>query len=181
VYAYPALLLGSVVESTIFPWPIEFPLLAVMLRGRGHVFPAALAVTTGSVLGCLAAFLVGALAFDAVAPWLVEHPSWAAAVETARAKADARGAAAVFVGMMTPAPVQITSFAAGVAGVGLWIFLVASAAGRAIRYFAMAVLVFAFGERIMSWWRARSRRLRRIGLAVIAVVFVLALVATIMI
>ena len=46
-WAYPALFLGSVLESTLLPWPIEFPLLAVMLRGRAHVFPAALAVTVG--------------------------------------------------------------------------------------------------------------------------------------
>jgi membrane protein YqaA with SNARE-associated domain len=180
-FAYPALFVGSLIESTILPWPIEFPLLAVMLRGRGHVFPAALAVTAGSVLGCLAAFLVGALAYDAVAPLLLDHPSWAAAVEAARAKAEARGAGAVFIAMMAPAPVQIASFAAGVAGVGLWAFLAAAAAGRTIRYFAMAILVFAFGERIMAWWRARSTRARRIGLALIGVVFVLALIAAVMV
>jgi hypothetical protein len=45
----------------------------------------------------------------------------------------------------------------------------------------MAVLVFAFGERIMAWWRGRSRRLRRIGLALIGVVFVAALVAAVMV
>ena len=176
-WAYPALFAGSLVESTVLPWPIEFPLLAVMLRGRGHVFPAAFAVTLGSVAGCALAYLVGALAFDAVAPLLARHESWAAAVEAARAQAEARGAPAVFFGMMLPTPVQITSFAAGLAGVGFPAFLGAVTAGRTLRYFSMAGLVFAFGERIMAWWRGRSRSTRRIGIAVIAAVFLLALLA----
>jgi membrane protein YqaA with SNARE-associated domain len=180
-WALPALFAGSVIESTILPWPIEFPLLAVMLRGRAHVFPAALAVTAGSVLGCVFAFLLGAFAYDAIAPQLAAHEGWAAAVAAAQDRAAARGAAAVFIGMMTPAPVQITSFAAGAAGVGLWAFVLASAAGRTIRYFAMAVLVFAFGPKIMDVWRARSRRTRRIALALIGVVFVIALVAAVMV
>jgi membrane protein YqaA with SNARE-associated domain len=180
-WAYPALFAGSVIESTVLPWPIEFPLLAVMLRGRAHVFPAALAVTAGSVLGCLLAFFMGARAYDAVAPWLMEHPSWAAAVDVARAKAEARGPIAVLIGMMTPAPVQITSFAAGAAGVGTWAFLAASALGRTIRYLAMAILVFAFGPRIMAWWRTRAPLARRIGMALISVAFVLALIGALMV
>ncbi len=83
--------------------------------------------------------------------------------------------------MMTPAPVQITSFAAGVAGVGTWAFLGASALGRTIRYFAMAILVFAFRPRIMAWWRTRSRRTKRVGLAIVAAAFVLALIAALMV
>jgi membrane protein YqaA with SNARE-associated domain len=170
-WAYPALFLGSVIDSTVLPWPLEIPLLAVMLRGRKHVFPAALVVMAGSVLGCFLAFLVGARAYEAVAPWIADHTNWAARLEAARAKAEARGAAAVFIGMLSPWA-QITSFAAGAAGVGTGTFLAASAIGRTIRYFAMAVPVFAFGPRIMSWWRTRSRRARMIGIALIAVAFV---------
>ncbi len=179
-FAYPVLFVGSVIESAVVPWPIEFPLLAIMLRGRGHVFPAALVVTLGSVAGGLIAFAAGALAFDAVAAWIAEHPRWAEAVEVARAKAEARGGWAVFVGMMTPAPVQITSFAAGAAGVGPWVFLVGCLAGRAVRYGSMAVLIFAFGPRIMAWWRARSRRVRIALFVAIGVLFVVAMIAALM-
>jgi len=177
-WAYPALFAGSLIESTIFPWPIEFPLLAVMLRGRGHVFTAALVVVVGSVLGGLIAYVVGAAAFDAMAPTLAEHENWADAVAAARERAETRGAIAVFLAMMTPAPVQITSFAAGAAGVGGAAFFVAIAAGRALRYLAMAVLVFAFGQTIMDWWRARSRNVRWAIMAGLAVAFVVALWAT---
>jgi len=176
---YPALFAGSIIESTVFPWPIEFPLLAVMLRGRGHVFPAALVVTAGSIVGGAIAYVVGVAAFDAMAPVLAEHENWSRAVAAARERAEARGAIAVFLAMMTPAPVQITSFAAGAAGVGASAFLVAISMGRALRYLAMAVLVFAFGETIMDWWRARSRGVRRAMVAGLAAAFLGALWATI--
>lgn len=178
--AYPALFLGSVVESAVVPWPIEFPLLAVMLRGRGHVFPAALVVTLGSVGGALIAYAAGVYAFDGVADWIARHPRWAEAVDAARAKAVARGGWAAFIGMMTPAPVQATSFAAGAAGVGAWAFFVAALAGRAIRYGSMAVLIYLFGPRIMSWWRAQKRSVRLGLIAAICVLFVAALVAALM-
>ena len=177
-WAYPALFLGSVIESTILPWPIEFPLLAIMLRGRGHVFPAAAVVTIGSAVGCIISFSFGAFAYGLVAPLLADNPDWAAAVETARAKAEARGALFAFIGMMTPAPVQITSFACGLAGVALPAFALASLAGRTIRYFSMAVLVYFFGEAIMDWWRARRRPVRRLIVAGLVLAFVIALVAT---
>jgi membrane protein YqaA with SNARE-associated domain len=180
-FAYPALFLGSVIESAVVPWPIEFPLLAIMLRGRGHVLPAALVVTLGSVTGALAAYAAGVFAFGSVAEWISDHPRWAEAVEVARAKAEARGGWAVFIGMMTPAPVQITSFAAGAAGVGPWAFFAAALCGRAVRYGSMAVLIYAFGPRIMSWWRARSRRVRLGLIAAICVLFVVALVAAFMV
>lgn len=177
-WAYPALFLGSVIESSIFPWPVEFPLLAVMLRGRVSVFPAASAVILGSVVGCLIAFAAGAAAFGAAESFLQSHPSWAGAVEAARTRIEEGGALTVFLAMMTPVPVQITSFAAGASGVAAPAFAGAVILGRSARYLAMAVLVFAFGERVMTWWSARRRSVRRAFLAGLVAAFVLALWAS---
>lgn len=157
--ALPALYVGSVIESSLLPWPIEFPLLVEMLRGRRHVFPAAISVILGSATGCLIAYAAGSAAFHIIAPVLTE--AMAAHVAAARMRVEGGGVTAVFFAMMTPVPVQFTSFAAGLAGVGLTGFTLAVLAGRAVRYLAMAVLVFAFGEQIVAWWRRRPARLRR--------------------
>ncbi|MEO1040086.1 MAG: VTT domain-containing protein [Pseudomonadota bacterium] len=175
-WALPALYLGSVIESSVLPWPIEFPLLAEMLRGRGHVFPAAIAVILGSVTGCLISFGVGAAAFGLVAPLLTE--TMASDVAGARTRIEDAGVWAVFVGMMTPVPVQFTSFAAGLAGVGFAGFVIAVTVGRSIRYMSMAVLVFLFGEEIMAWWRRRPPLLRRISVALFVIAFIAVLVWT---
>lgn len=159
-WALPALFLGSFIDSTVLPWPVAFPLAAQMLRGRRFVFPAAFAVLAGSVLGCAVMFALGLLAYEAVAPLLLDDAGVAATVEGARANMEARGAWAVFVGMMTPVPVQLTSFSAALAGVGPVWFALAMVAGRSIRYLSMAVVLFFFGETIVAWWRRLSRPVR---------------------
>ncbi len=166
--ALPALFVGSVIESSILPWPIEFPLLAVMLRGRRHVAPAMLAVTAGSAVGCLISYLAGLAALEALAP-LIEG---AASVEAARARMEEAGAWAVFLAMMAPVPVQLASFAAGLSGVAFGWFVLAVVTGRFLRYAAMGVLVFIFGEQVMAWWAGRSWRTRAAGLAVFLAAFV---------
>jgi membrane protein DedA with SNARE-associated domain len=67
-------------------------------------------------------------------------------------------------------PVQLASFAAGAAGMGVPAFLAAALAGRTLRYAAMGVMVYAFGPAIADWWRRRSRALRTLaGLGVLLV------------
>jgi membrane protein YqaA with SNARE-associated domain len=145
-----------------------------MLRGRGHVFPAALAVTVGSVIGCVIAYLAGAFAFDLFASSVTAVAS-AGALDGARAAVAERGAWAVFFGMMTPVPVQITSLAAGLGGVGFATFLAAATAGRTVRYLSMAVLVFAYGGAILRWWRKRSSGVKALAIAAFLAAFVAAL------
>lgn len=151
-WAYPALFLGSVVDSTIFPWLIELPLTALMLRGRAHVFPAAITVWAGSVLGYVIMFAAGAWAFEAASAFLAGRVDWLDQVQGARDTVTDRAAWPVFVSMFTPAP-QIVSFAAGAAGLSVQAFLLACLVGRALRYGSMAILVFFFGEQIITWWR----------------------------
>lgn len=171
-FALPVLFAGSVVESTVLPWPIEFPLLAQMLRGRRHVMPAALAVTLGSVTGCVLAYIAGVYAYDA-ARVVFEGSGGAApaAIAAARERAEATGAWAVFFAMMAPVPVQAASFAAGLAGVAPLPFVVAALTGRAIRYFSMAILVWLFGEEVMTVWRRLPAVWRWGGIAVACAAF----------
>lgn len=154
-WTYGALFAGSVVESSIMPWPLEFPLTAVMLRGRAHVFPAAIVVWAGSLLGCAIAFALGLVAYDLTAGAFSAWLSWFDRVATARSDVSAHASWAVFAAMFTPAP-QAASFAAGALGVSFWAFFLACSIGRAIRFASMAVLVFIFGEQILTWWTARS-------------------------
>lgn len=160
--ALPALFFGSVLESTVFPWPIEFPMLAYMLRGRRAVVEVVTIVSLGSVLGCLISYLAGRLVFEALEGVLAARPGLEASLAAARGRIDAWGPSAVFVAMLAPVPVQIASLAAGLAAMPVWAFLLAALAGRSLRYWAMGVLVFFYGEPIMGWWRRQPRRGRRL-------------------
>lgn len=177
-WAVPALFVGSFIDSTIFPWPVALPLAAQMLRGRRFVFPAALAAALGSILGCLLVFALARLAYDMVAPVLVDDAEALAAVSSARARMETGGAVAVFVAMMTPVPVQLTSLGAGLAGVGAVWFALAVTLGRGLRYLAMGVVLYAVGDRIVAGWRGLPRWGRWAFLALFALIFVAMIAAS---
>ena len=127
-----ALFAGSVLESTLLPWPIEFPLLAYMLRGRRQVVEATLVVTLGSVLGCVLSYWAGRLALDLAEAFISARPDLALSLEGARARIDAYGAWAVGVSMLTPVPVQLSSFAAGAALIPAPLFVLAAFSAGAL-------------------------------------------------
>lgn len=171
-WAVPALFAGSFIDSTIFPWPVALPLAAQMLRGRRYVFPAAAAAALGSILGGLLVFTLARLAFDAVAPMIVDDSAAAASLAEARSRIETGGAVAVFAAMLTPVPVQLTSLAAGLAGVGGVWFALAITLGRGIRYFAMGLVLYAVGDRIVAGWRWLPRWGRWLLIGFFAALFV---------
>lgn len=179
VWALPALFAGSVLESTLLPWPIEFPLLAYMLRGRRQVVTSTLVVTLGSVLGCVLSYWAGRLALDLAADFISARPDLALSLEGARDRIDAYGAFAVGLSMLTPVPVQLSAFAAGAAQIPAPLFVVAALIGRLMRYGAMGVLIFIFGRRVLWAWARLPLWLRQIIMLGVLAVFALMMGAAI--
>lgn len=179
-WALPAIFAGSFVDSAVLPWPVEFPLLAQMLRGRAHVFPAALAAALGSFAGAVMVFLIASLAHGLVEAWLAARPELAVDMERVRDRLELRGGLAVFLAMLTPVPVQLTSLAAGLAGLQPGVFALAVLAGRCVRFGAMAILVFFHGETIMEGWRTLPVLWRRLATLAFAVLFLAAFAASVL-
>lgn len=177
-WAVPALFIGSFIDSTIFPWPVALPLAAQMLRGRAYVFPAAAAAALGSILGGLLVYTLARLAYDTIAPLIVDDSSAAAAFAEARTRMEAGGAVAAFIAMLTPMPVQLTSLAAGLAGVGGVWFALAITLGRGIRYFAMGLVLYAVGDRIVARWLWLPRWGRWLVIGFFAALFVMLIAAS---
>ncbi|GGH02826.1 MAG TPA: hypothetical protein DF715_16550 [Oceanicaulis sp.] len=171
-WAVPALFIGSFIDSTVFPWPVALPLAAQMLRGRRHVFPAAAAAALGSVLGGLLVFVLARLAFEAIAPMVVDDSDAAARLAEVRARIETGGAVAVFAAMLTPVPVQLTSLAAGLAGVGGVWFALAITLGRGLRYFAMGLVLYAVGDQIVAGWLWLPRWGRWLVICLFAALFI---------
>ncbi len=94
---------------------------------------------------------------------------WGAYV-TSRDWFDSYGAWAVLVAGFTPFPYKIFTIAAGVAALSLPGFLIASLIGRAGRFFLVAGLVKAGGQRFED---GMARHIERVGWAI---VFITALV-----
>ncbi len=152
--AYWILFGGALLESTIFPWPIEFMIAALMLEDRRHVVPVTAIAVLGSILGGVLFFFIGAQLFESVGQVIVANLGMETAFEAKRRIFQDYSLWIIFIAAMTPVPFQITTMAAGVAGVAFAPFLVAAILARTTRYVMMAVPLYYCGPAMRSWWRS---------------------------
>ncbi|MFP4518746.1 MAG: YqaA family protein [Oceanicaulis sp.] len=171
-WALPFLFLGSVLESTVFPWPIEFPMIAYMLRGKRATVEVVIVCVLGSVAGSLAVYLAGRAAFEVFEGFIMARPDLANGLEAAQGWIAEWGALAVAAATLAPIPVQTASLAAGLAEMAVWAFLPAIAVGRALRYGAMGVLLYFFGDEITDWWEKQPKAAKRGAMTVFILAFI---------
>ena len=155
----------SFAESSFFPIPVDVMLAPMVLAARHRWMRLATVATLFSVLGGLAGYAIGYALFDAIEPWLRESHYWGA-YETSRRWFDDYGVWVVFVAGFSPIPYKVFTIAAGVAVLNLPAFLMGSIIGRAGRFFLVAGLVRAGGQRCED---GLSKHVERIGWAVVAI------------
>lgn len=159
----------SFAESSFFPIPVDVMLAPMVLAARDHWVRLATIATLFSVLGGLAGYGIGYGLFDVIEPWLRESHYWDA-YQTSRNWFDEYGVVVVFVAGFSPIPYKVFTIAAGVATLNLPGFLIASLIGRAGRFFLVAGLVRAGGQRFED---GLSKHVERIGWAVVVISAVL--------
>ena len=155
----------SFAESSFFPIPVDVMLAPMCLADRDRWVRFATIATVFSVAGGLAGYAIGYAAFEAIEPWLRQSHYWDA-YQTSRRWFDAYGVLVVFVAGFSPIPYKVFTIAAGVAALNVPGFLFASLIGRAARFFLVAGLVRAGGERFES---TLATHIERIGWAVVAI------------
>ncbi len=161
----------SFAESSFFPIPVDVMLAPMVLAARHRWIRLATIATLFSVLGGLAGYAIGYGLFDTIEPWLRESHYWDAYM-TSREWFDEYGVWVVFVAGFSPIPYKVFTIAAGVAALNLPGFFLASLIGRAARFFLVAGLVKAGGQRFED---GLSRNVERIGwLVVVASAVVIA-------
>jgi len=153
----------SFAESSFFPIPVDVMLAPMVLAARERWIRLATIATLFSVLGGLAGYAIGYVLFDAIEPWLRESHYWGA-YETSRRWFDEYGVWVVFVAGFSPIPYKVFTIAAGVAVLNLPAFLIGSIIGRAGRFFLVAGLVRAGGQRFED---SLSKHVERIGWTVV--------------
>lgn len=164
----------SFAESSFFPIPVDVMLAPMCLADRGRWVRFALIATVFSVLGGLAGYGIGYGMFEVIEPWLRDSHYWDA-YETSRRWFDEYGVLVVFVAGFSPIPYKVFTIAAGVATLSVPGFFMASLIGRAARFFLVAGLVRAGGERLEG---TLQQHIERLGWAV--VVAAIALIAWLM-
>jgi membrane protein YqaA with SNARE-associated domain len=154
----------SFAESSFFPVPPDVMLIPMCVADRRKAWRYALITTITSLLGGIAGYAIGHFLFEAVEPLLVDLGYWDAYLK-GKTWFDAWGVWAVLIAGFSPIPYKIFTIAAGVATLNLPAFILASFAGRGARFFLVAGLVVAGGDRMESMIR---RYVEGIGWAVVA-------------
>ncbi|MEN8140069.1 MAG: YqaA family protein [Thermodesulfobacteriota bacterium] len=169
-YGLLALVLLSFAESSFFPIPPDVLLIALVLANVKQWYRVALFCTLASVAGGLAGYGIGVFAWESLGRWIVENvahmeltevsgrldialPSYLTATlgpglggDYLFAVYDRWNAWIVFVFGLTPLPYKLTTITAGVARVNLPVFVMASLASRACRFFVVAWILYRWGE-----------------------------------
>ena len=159
----------SFAESSFFPIPPDVMLAPMCLADRSRAWRFATVTTITSLLGGIAGYAIGYFLFEAVEPWLHDMGYWDAYL-TGKEWFDRYGVWAVFVAGFSPIPYKIFTITAGVAVLNFPGFVIASLVGRGARFFLVAGLFVAGGERMEA---LIPRYVERIGWAVVVVAVLL--------
>jgi membrane protein YqaA with SNARE-associated domain len=140
----------GVLQGSVVPGPSDVLLVPLGLADPPRVFRLAAWATLGSAAGGLIAYAIGALAFDTVGQWMIGLVGLSAErVQSQRARFEEHGAWLVALSAISPLPTKIVCIAAGAFGVPVPAFALAISAGRATRFFGLAVIVRLAGEWVM--------------------------------
>jgi len=160
----------SFIESSFFPIPPDVMLIPMCLAKPARGWRYATLCTLFSVLGGMAGYLIGKLAFGAIEPWLMES-SYAGVFTHAVAAFEKWGFWYILLAGFTPIPYKVFTISAGVVGMPLTAFVAGSTVGRGGRFFIVSGLIRLGGENLAIRMRRHIDLIGWITLAVVVVVF----------
>ena len=137
----------SMIESIIFPLPVDPFLAALTLAVPRKAFRFAFICTIGSVIGGVIGWFLGYLIGPSIEnlflyfPWFTEEK-----FNAVKFAYKENGMLIIFLGAFTPLPYKIITITSGIAEVNIITFVLMSILGRGIRFFIVAYLVKFFGK-----------------------------------
>jgi membrane protein YqaA with SNARE-associated domain len=156
----------SFAESSFFPVPPDV-MLAPMAAARPREGMRLAALTTVfSVLGGLLGYLLGVLAFELVAPWIV-RAGYGDSLELAKEWFAVWGVWVVLIAGFSPIPYKLFTLTAGALAMPLLPFVLASVVGRGSRFFAVGLLMAWLGPQADRHLRPYMERLGWLTVAIL--------------
>jgi len=137
----------SFIESIFFPVPPDILIIVLTLENPSLFLIIGLVATIGSILGGIGGYYIGYFGKKSVLEKMFSKKK----IDRVHRLFDKYGAWAVFISGMTPLPYKIFTIGSGVFYINFRKFVIASAAGRAIRFFAVAISVYLYGDSIVSY------------------------------
>lgn len=137
----------SFAESSFFPIPPDIMLIPMTVAKPEKWQWFAFLTTLTSVLGGIAGYLIGLLAFDVLQPWIVEW-GYGHKLELAQAWFEKWGIWVVLAAGFSPIPYKLFTITAGALSMGLIPFIIASIIGRGARFYLVSGLVAWLGPKM---------------------------------
>ncbi len=145
--ALRVLTLVSFSESIFFPIPPDLLLIPMALAKREQAFRLAATCLVASLLGGILGYYIGYFFMDVVGMPIIHFYGLDAKYLVIKQWYDTYSAWAVAAAGLTPIPYKLCTLTAGAFRIDFPVFIVASTVSRGIRFFAIAWLIHAFGER----------------------------------
>lgn len=162
----------SFTESSFFPIPPDVMLVPMCLAKPNRGWGYAALCTLSSILGGMAGYLIGKLAFGWIEPWLMAS-SYAGAFTHAVEAFEKWGFWYILLAGFTPIPYKVFTISAGVVGMPFLAFTGGSIVGRGGRFFLVAGLIRLGGEDIAKRLRKYIDLLGWLLLALAAIVVII--------
>lgn len=153
-----ALFLFAFAESSFFPIPPDVLLIALCLGAVTRSFRFATICTAGSILGAMAGYAIGYLAwqtpsgeYTALAQFFFAHVFSVEAFQEVGALYDKYNFWIVFTAGFTPLPFKLFTIAGGMFDINFVMFIIASIVSRGMRFFLIGWLIWRYGAPIKSF------------------------------
>ncbi|OYW55903.1 MAG: cytochrome B [Hyphomicrobium sp. 32-62-53] len=146
-----ALFWVSFIESSVFPIPPDIMLIPMAIANRLKAWWYATVATVGSVLGGLLGYAIGYFLFDLVGQPILGFYGYGDKFQEFAGQYNEYGAWIVFMAGLTPFPFKVITIASGTTSMNIFVFILASIVGRASRFFAVAALLYFFGQPIREF------------------------------
>ena len=147
-YGALALFALAFAESSFFPIPPDVLLIALVLGSPARWWRFGALCTVGSVIGGVAGYLIGMFLMDSVGLKIIDFYHAHAYYEQVQQWYLRYDVWIVFVAAFTPIPYKVFTIASGAFDMNLLGFCAVSIVGRGARFFLVAGLLRAAGERM---------------------------------
>ncbi|MCX7991287.1 MAG: DedA family protein [Proteobacteria bacterium] len=142
------LFLNSFTESSFFPIPPDLLQMALsFINPRKSIFYAFLS-TIASVLGGILGYFIGVYLMDYIGMPIINFYKLQSQFETVKGMYYEKDVWIVFTAAFTPIPYKLITITAGAVRLNIINFILASAIGRAMRFFLVGLSIYFFGEKV---------------------------------
>lgn len=143
-----ALFVLAFIEASFFPIPPDVLLIGILAVNARKWWYYALIATMGSVIGGAFGYLIGWGLYEGIGARIVEFYNLTSTVDAIGLKYSENVFLTVFTAAFTPIPFKVITIAAGLFRINIWAMIISALAGRALRFFIIAFVLRAFGNRL---------------------------------